>query len=314
MAIDFTAWQSDVTEGLKQITSAVMQLAIPLAAIGATSMAFIQATKNVTSVWSAFQRVKLRQWLGASLRGDHSYEWIPGWAKTLPSRLRGGDHLRQKNKQRKDELECIRSIEQDLILLATSGDANSFYALAIEDSCDQIRKVLSVVLDYPESHLALLLCLAGREGYPDVDKLVPKHLRTEEGGSHGSESNEDQEVPKAEHVVGRHPARNRKVPAENAALREMTEAKSRLVIKLRCSVDAIQTSIGFRWKFYMQAASMALSAVLGAAAVEIGAIAGHKPAMDKLSFALVAVLTGVLAGFLAPVARDLVAAIEKLRS
>jgi hypothetical protein len=314
MLIDLAAWQKDVIEGLKQITSAVMQVAIPLAAIGSTSMAFIQTTKNVTPVWSGFQRVKLRQWLMANLGGDHSYEWVPGWAKAIPLFREGVGLWKERNTSRKEELERIRGVEQDLISLATSGDANAFYALAIEDSCDQIRKVLSVMLDYPKPHLALLRCLAGPEGFRDIDRIVPPEHRTEEEDTQVGELENNVELAETEHAAVRRTSRRRKPPDENAAFREMTEAKSRLVIKLRCSVDAIQTSIGFRWKFYMQAASMVLSAILGAAAVRIGAIAGHVAAMDTASSAVVAVVTGILAGFLAPVVRDLVAAIEKLRS
>jgi hypothetical protein len=311
--VDFSALQPEVQAGLKQITGAVSQVAIPLAAIGATSMAFIQAAKNVTPLRSWFQGVKLRQWMRANLRGDHTFKSIPGWVRNIPSRLSSlweSGTLRLKGPE--EEGGEIREIELDLIMLTTSGDADAFYSMQIEDMCDQIRKVVSVILDYPDLHLPLLVCLAGVESQDDIRKILPKREVSADRvrpkpHRKGSASVRPEPLVEALQV-------DTEAGSEKDSVREMTAAKSRLVLKVRCSIDAIQTSIGFRWKFYLQLTSMVLGAVLGAWAMEIGVHADKRPDLDRPSTVLVAVVTGVLAGFLAPVARDLVAALEKLRS
>lgn len=79
-------------------------------------------------------------------------------------------------------------------------------------------------------------------------------------------------------------------------------------------MDAIEASIGFRWKFWLQLASIVLSGAIGIFALNLGALTADKGALSKTSAFWNSILIGLLAGFVAPVARDLVAALEKLRS
>jgi len=78
-------------------------------------------------------------------------------------------------------------------------------------------------------------------------------------------------------------------------------------VQVRCAIDAIQSHIGFRWKRRLQILAMLLSAALGLVALFASADPGAYPSMGA------ALIVGLLAGFLAPVARDLVAAVEKWR-
>jgi hypothetical protein len=312
----FLPWQvpAQVSEGLKLITDAVERWAIPLVAIGSVSMAVIQAVKNVTPLRNQFQRRRLRRWLSESYGGNHENRFRKWLGTTFSGRHERGDRsyidddrgsigsdpadsgadpVEDVEHTETAEQELVRSVdrvEQDLISLASSGDKEAFYDAPIEDLCDQIRKVLSVVLDYPDMHKELLYCLARNGGRGDVETILKGH---------------DLDCPDV-------PTPKAKVKKE--AFDKYAAAKGRLVVQVRCSVDAIQASIASRWKLWLQAVSMILSAVLGVVAINLGALHAQLGRMDKTTTFWTSILIGVLAGFLAPVARDLVAALEKLRS
>ena len=332
--------QGQIIAGLKQITDAVERWAIPLAAIGSVSMAFIQAVKNLTPIRSEFQRRRLRGWLRASFSDRYNRpreiqsrfqlrglrEWLRASFADRYNRLRKSG---KGDPSEKEELEPQRGVEQaaalrdeqkrapkenqvtvpgvpgtaprvedvrvdsardDLVSLATSGDDGAFYALPIEDLCDQIRKVVSVILDYPKSHECLLYLLARGAKREDIERIL--------------------NMPESESL----PDRTQSVDAEKAAFREYAAAKNRLLVQIRCSVDAIQTSIGYRWKLYLQLSAMILSGLLGVIALNLGSIEANKGSMSRTSTFLLSLLIGLLAGVLAPVARDLIAGIEKWRS
>jgi len=279
---------TEISAGLKEITDGVLRWAIPLAAVGSVSMAFIQAAKNVTPIRNWFQRVRLRKWLLESIRRDYGvneyvriYKWL---------RMRFQKRSQDEERQREIERELLRKVEKDLICLATSCDKDAFYDLPIDDLCAQIRKIVSVVLDYPNFHRELLCCLARGASPEDLATILKEQGSQVLGGS------------------------NQSVKDEKDVFREFAEAKSRILVQVRCAVDAIQTSIGFRWKFWLQLISMILSGVLGVAALNLGILVADKVAMSKTTKFWTSLLIGLLAGFLAPVARDLVAALEKLRS
>jgi len=280
--------QTQITAGLKQIADAVLRWAIPLAAIGSVSMAFIQAAKNVTPIRNWFQRVRLRRWLLASIRDDYSANKFARIFEQLKMRLRKrseGDEERLEN-----ERELLRKVEKDIICLATSGDKDAFYDLPIDGLCDQIRKIVSVILDYPKFHRELLRCLARGANLEDIATILNEQVSQVLDGATQS------------------------VKDEKEVFREFAAAKSRVLVQIRCSVDAIQTSIGFRWKFWLQLFSMILSALIGVVALNLGVLIAHEGNMSRTSNFWTSVLIGLLAGFLAPVARDLVAALEKLRT
>jgi hypothetical protein len=247
-----------INKSVQEISKIVLLWAGPLAGIGTISMAFIQTAKNIVPIRRWFQKIRLKGWLKENANG-----------------------LYKKDKSTVDSTQA----EQDLIKLATSGDKEAFYDLPIEQLCDQIRSIVSVILDYPRLNTDLLYCLASKESVDDIAILLKP-------------------PPSA---------------TDKKAFSEYASAKTRLVIQVRCSVDAIQTSIGYRWKFWLQLAAIILSAVIGVAAylLSIGANMStfwSDITQDTWRALGSALLVGVLAGFLAPVARDLVAAIEKWRS
>jgi len=84
------------------------------------------------------------------------------------------------------------------------------------------------------------------------------------------------------------------------------DARNRVGHRIQRNLDGIQIALGSRWKLWMQSASIALTGVC----VEVAIVANVR--YDWLTL-LVGVLLGILGGYLAPVTRDLIAALQSLR-
>jgi hypothetical protein len=247
-----TTQGAEILRGLGAISDWVKSWAVPLAAIGTVSMALLQVAKNTLPLRSVFQKSRLLGWLAGR------------------------------------DVEAAPIAAADLIDLAAAGDDVAFYNSDIDDVCAQIKGVVPVILDYPEKHRALLLCLASDARRADIEILLK---------------------PPPADLFGK-PA-GQSTAAEKELVRRYAAAKTRVGVDVRCAIDAIDAHIGFRWKRLLQVLSLLLSGVLGLAAVLAG-VAGTKA--DRASTIGAALIVGLLSGFLAPVARDLVAAVEKWRS
>jgi hypothetical protein len=84
------------------------------------------------------------------------------------------------------------------------------------------------------------------------------------------------------------------------------DARNRVTHQCQRAIDALQITAGFRWKWMLQIASIVLSGVLAwvAMAYGPGTIAANP-------FSIV--VSAILAGFLAPVGKDLLAVLQRAR-
>jgi hypothetical protein len=84
------------------------------------------------------------------------------------------------------------------------------------------------------------------------------------------------------------------------------ESRNRVLHQCQRAVDGFKVSCNFRWKWIMQLASLIIAGLLAWIALSNGA--------TKVSANTVSVLiTALLSGFLAPVAKDLLAVLQKAR-
>jgi hypothetical protein len=171
----------------------------------------------------------------------------------------------------------VKKAEDDLIRLATAGDRAAFYDLAIEQLCGQMNAAAQVVLEYPADHGDLLRCLAALAETADLDSLLAP------------------------------PPDNSAAPSK---IQAQVDARTRVIHQVQRSIDGFQISAGFRWKWILQIVSFAVSFAL--TLIGFSLHAGSEGL--RLSLAWSYLLAGLLGGFLAPVARDLVASLQKLRA
>ncbi len=230
--------------------------ATALAAVGVISMAFLQTVKDV---------LPLRRWFQAA--------WVRGWLRAQATQSPAITTAGAVN---------AGTAEADLVRLATSGDRNALYDLAIEQVTGQMNAAAQMVLDFPWRNPHLFRCLAAQADVDDIRRLLD--ARPPERGPRPATSAEDK-----------------------AAL---IDARNRVTHQVQRSLDGLMISAGFRWKLYLQVASIVLSGLIVWAGLmlfvrePIEVFVRHLPLYLALA---------VLGGFLAPVARDLVAALQQLR-
>ncbi len=167
---------------------------------------------------------------------------------------------------------------KDLIALSVDGDENALLDLSIEQLCGQMSAAFQMVLDYPKQYRDLLL-IAGSFASP-------------------ADMNEILNTDRSQIARGEGPPTPEQI--------RWADARNRLTHQLQRAVDGFQIATGYRWTYWMKISSFAVSALLAMLAVQTkgGGISAH---VGVIAF------TAVLAGFLAPIARDLAATLQKLR-
>lgn len=176
--------------------------------------------------------------------------------------------------------------ERDLIKLATDDNGNAFYDLPIEQLCGQYNAAIQVALDYAKQHRDLLIATAALASAEDL-LLVLNPPDAAKLRVNAADPNASQQVLDER--------------------QKFIDARTRVTHQVQRAIDSIQISAGFRWKFWLQCASFGLSALIAGLGV---AMFFHPAAGSGI---ITVTVTGVLGGFLAPVARDLVAALQQLR-
>lgn len=270
-----------VTQGLQLLTHWILVIVLPLAGIGALSMALLQTAKNLLPLRLWFQRHHVESWLA------HRSTQALAFAKAANFASASAPAPAHPN---------VPQAQTDLVHLATAGDASALYSLPIEQLCGQINAATQVLLDYPSLHWNLLRCLASEAQPADLALINPP----------------DPAAHAARKMLLRKPAVTL-TDAEHNQVDDYVAARNRVSHQIQRAVDALQISVSFRWKFWMQLSSILLSAALGVATLLIGNAYFDMHLTPSKEFALI-ILTAILSGFLAPVARDLVAALEQIRT
>jgi hypothetical protein len=168
--------------------------------------------------------------------------------------------------------------EKDLVDLATDGDRNAFYDLAIEQLCGQITAAAQIVLEYPGEHAELLQCLTAQGPNWAIANLTKLRGAMRENFE------------------------SLKAAGAKEEMQSLGDAKTRMLHQVQRSVDGLQISATYRWKLYWQLASFVFSVMVAMVAIQ----SQRFPWSTSL-------FIGLSAGFLAPVARDLQAKLQQVK-
>ena len=93
----------------------------------------------------------------------------------------------------------------------------------------------------------------------------------------------------------------------SGSTQEYFDARGRAGRRIQRNLDGVRIAMGNRWKLWMQLASL----LLGTLVIELAVAASGKAGWFTY---LVALPVGIVGGYLAPVTRDLLAALQKLRN
>ena len=167
------------------------------------------------------------------------------------------------------------SARQQLVALATGGEEKAFYDLPADQLVAQMNAAAQIAVDYPgTSHYYKLFAVLS-EG-ADVTDIAAV-----------------QGVPSIRMLAA----------SGSAPPPSYTDARTRVSHRLQRNLDGLQIAMSDRWQWCLQLAANAICILAVEAAVWSQGTA--------VRFAGLAV--GIVAGYLAPVLRDLVAALQKLR-
>lgn len=163
--------------------------------------------------------------------------------------------------------------QRSLVGLATGGEADAFYDLPIEQVVAQMNAAAQIALEYPKIHFPLLAVLSEGADIRDVARIAASPEAT-----------------------------SRKTPEPG-----FLDARNRVGNRIQRNLDGIQIAFGNRWRRLLQLTAIGLTIVF----IEL-AIFTKVDNYGLLTF-VVGVALGVVGGYLAPVTRDLVAALQNLR-
>jgi hypothetical protein len=173
-----------------------------------------------------------------------------------------------------------RSIYYDLLSLAGAPDGGGYLlSLPIEQLCGQINAAIQAALENPESHQPLIATFASTANITDLSIFFG---------------------PRPSLVINEKQSEFQRQEIERYA-----EARNRVAHQAERAVDNLQISIGSKWKLSLQGASIVLS--LFFAGVGIGHYWTNASPAAKIRDGIA---IGLIAGYLAPVARDIVAKIQ----
>lgn len=164
--------------------------------------------------------------------------------------------------------------EVDLIRLSTGGDRSAFYDLEPPQLCGQMNAAAQIALSYPDRHPFLIRLLAPEADEKDIKSIVD---------SAGVDASQ----------------------AAGTDVNEVLDARNRVTHHLQRTIDALQISMGFRWKFYVQIAIYVICFVLAFLCV----FTANRSRFTVLEW----IAVGVVAGFVSPVISDLATAVNRWR-
>ena len=196
----------NISDGIAGMSTTALVFAGALAIAGTIAMAILQLIKELTPVRRWYQR----WWLD---------RWFTDRAEKFTIEASRSDAFPLISVRLPVSAATARST---LIELATGGEENAFYDLAIEQVVAQMNAAAQIALEYPQLYFPLLAVLSQGASVGDVALVV--------GSAESSSS---------------------------APL----DARNRIGHRIQRNLDGIQIALGNRWKLWMQTTSIILTIV-----------------------------------------------------
>ncbi|MBN2565259.1 MAG: hypothetical protein JXB46_06075 [Candidatus Eisenbacteria bacterium] len=172
-----------------------------------------------------------------------------------------------------------------LARLATAGSVGALFSLPVEKFAGQLNVAMQTVMENPSEHSMWIRILARYGDSRDVEKVISagRTLRSEVSD-----------------------AKPGQVFADD---REVIEARSRVTNEIQRSLDRIQVLFSHQWQRFLKWVSF----ILGFCIILFGVRHYVPGAFHGANGWLIWLVIAAVGGFLAPVARDLMAALQSVR-
>jgi len=178
-----------------------------------------------------------------------------------------------------------KEAEESLVRLATAGDDDALYSLEVDKLAGQINAAARMALDSPQGNRDLIYCLAAQADSDDLTKVLNPPASV-------SASASDAEKKQAR---------------DQAA--SYLEAKNRVATHIQRTLDGFQIMLDYQWKYWNQKWAFGLNFAFVMALLLVNSYRAGGYRTDTPAYLLVA----LLGGFVAPVTKDLVSALETLK-
>jgi hypothetical protein len=269
-----------VMDVVTKMSDFILNYALALAATSALAVALLEAFKSLWKTRERFHMRKLHQWIGQVKIPD-------GW--TAKKEIEAGGFHDEVYRQlvvlttgeRLDTRYSLTLIKGDRFELLPS---NALFALELERMMGQIQEAADIVLANPSVYKALYLFMTQGAREMDITKWLA----------------ESAEVPDA-------------MEADRQDIKERVDAFSRLSKFVKRRIDSLQITMTYEWARWNQAVSILLGGVLLFVSLfYIELSLSNWAIINPLTWfrILVASLVG---GMVAPLAKDLVTALKKVR-
>ncbi|MBZ5570736.1 MAG: hypothetical protein LAO09_02515 [Acidobacteriia bacterium] len=199
--------------------------------------------------------------------------WVIKWIKQRSEMASGVEDRRSAI--------CPSRVEEDLLRCAGQERGRYYlYSLPIEELCGQINAAMQAVMEKADTYGDLIRVFAVTASKDDLEKVV--------------------KLPPLLAIRDDMPSDERK------KIEEYAQARNHVAHHIERAVDGLQITIGSRWKILLQGCSVALGILFAALGVGIEWMRGNcwAAVRDVLS-------VGLVAGYLAPVARDILVRIQQ---
>lgn len=293
-----TTFSTGVVAAVNRLTDFLLQYAIALAAVGALSMALIEAGKKIFDSRTKFHAKRWTEWMrlsspeetrAATAEGDRSGETDPAAAKrtaAFAQLLQLCTGVSERTSIDKAE-ELLRSRGRIRLWHAFSPDpANALFALDLGRMMGSIQEAADVALTSPGQFSDLYFAMTSGADLSDV------HLWYEEG------------APDMANIAERDPDQTQRKRIKDHADRF---SRLRQIVKRR--LDGFQLYTGERWASWNQ-----FSANLLGIALMFGILMWMRMTATGVVLGLPLLLVvSLFGGILSPIAKDLVSALKRVK-
>lgn len=289
-----------IQASIDSIADFILKYAITLAALGALTVGLLEAYKKLFGTLARFQQDAVRRWLAQEVP-------TPAGSTQLESTLKAGGHygvallaqaqtnIRQEpydaNKAYAELVHLTTGIKMEAAAdsLAPGGPITrnvsfALFELDLARMMAQIQEAADAALSNPTRYGNWFAFLTRGADPADVDAWVVA-------------------------ITSRHPPGAEANSTQQASREQMAEVYARIRLLMRRQLDSFQTVTSYRWREWNQLWAWAVGGVLLLLAqmLQAGGVHGW---WQLLAMAAVSMAGGILA----PVAKDLVDALAKVKS
>ena len=193
-----------ISDGIAGLSTTALVFAGALAIAGTIAMALLQVIKELSPIRRWYQRWWLDRWFRTRAE-NFTIEATRSDATLIRERLPVN----------------AATARTALIELATGGEENAFYDLAIEQVVAQMNAAAQIALEYPQLYFPLLAVLSQGAAIQDVAEVARGEV------------------------------------SSSAPL----DPRNRVGHRIQRNLDGIQIALGNRWKLWMQTTSIVLTIV-----------------------------------------------------